>query len=80
MEEGVAVLDHVPLVVLHPPDSARLLGEVDGAAALRKDHRVLGGHGQLVHLAGAGRANAAGGKSETLTSRGKRSTVISQAL
>lgn len=60
MEEGVAVLHQVLLVVLHPTDSARLFKEVAGAAALGQDHCILGGHGQLVYLTGAGRANAEG--------------------
>ena len=60
MEEGVAVLHQVPLVVLHPPGPRGLLGEVGAAALLRQDGRVFGSHGQLVHLAGAGRPNAEG--------------------
>lgn len=58
VEEGVAVLDHVALIVLQPPGSCGLLREVGAAAALGQDGRVFGGHGQLVHLAGAGRTNA----------------------
>lgn len=61
VEEGVAVLDHVPLIVLHPPGSRQLLWQVGAApAALGQDGRVFGGHGQLVNLAGARWTNAEG--------------------
>lgn len=65
MEEGIAVLDHVPLVVLHTPGSrpprtrpSHLLVRC-AHVTLLQGHRVVGGHGQLVHLAGVGRADAA---------------------
>lgn len=59
VEEGVAVLNPVLLVVLHALGSSDFLWKVGGAAAtLSQDDRVFGGHGQLVHLAGAGGPNA----------------------
>lgn len=58
VEEGVAVLDHVLLVVLHSLGAIRLLWQVAAAATLGQDDRVFGGHCQLVHLAGAGGSNA----------------------
>lgn len=60
VEEGVAVLDQVTLVILHPPGSGWLLRQVGAARALSQDDGVFGGHGQLVHLAGAGGPNAEG--------------------
>lgn len=61
MEEGVAVLDHVLLVLLRPPGPPGALQHVAAAAAgpLNEDSRLLGGHGQLVHLIRVGGAYAA---------------------
>ena len=62
VEERVAVLDHVSLVVLHTPgptDHPTLWLVRSAGIALGQDDGIVRGHGQLIHLAGVGGADTA---------------------
>lgn len=56
MKEGVAVLDAVPLIINH---ASRTLGIMEASCGIVQRFWVRWGQQEFVHLAGAGRSDAA---------------------